>query len=109
MCSLVVSNVCSGSLTFGEFNKLVGIFTQFCDEQGKEVCQPIQKMGSTLMQTWRVADDTRVILLVVTQNAVMVPAEDDRGVVKLAAGDVVSFKTAHVIQPTLNATRMVDA
>jgi hypothetical protein len=46
-------------------------------------------MANALMQARRAADLRRVILLVVAQNAVAVPAEDYRGVVELTAGDVV--------------------
>jgi hypothetical protein len=39
----------------------------------------------------------------------MVAADDHRGAVELTAGKVVGLEAAHVIQPALDAPRMVDA
>ena len=61
------------------------------------------------MQTWRATDESRVILLVVAQNAVAVSAEDDCGAVEFPAGYVVRLKAANVIESAVCATRCVDA
>src|ERR1700733_7346501 len=60
------------------------------------------------MQTRLVVGRLRVILLVIAQDAMMVAADDHRGAVELTAGKVVGLEAAHVIQPALDAPRMVE-
>ena len=106
--SLVVSGFCLG-FTFGRLDEPVGKFMQFFDEQGKEICEALQKMGSSLMQIRLVADEWGMIFLIVAEDAVVVAADDTRGAVELAAGNVVSLKAAHVIEPAFEAARVFDA
>ena len=90
-------------LTLGERDERIAVFVQPGDEQVEEIGKTFQKVASSLVQTRLIADRPGMVFLVIAQDAMIVAADDKRGVVKLAAGDVVSLEATHVIQPTHDA------
>jgi hypothetical protein len=105
---LVVSSRQFG-LVSGERDQRVAVLVQLGDEQSEEIGKTFQKVARSLVQTRLTADRPGVVFLVIAQDAMMVAADDQRGIVKFPAGDVMRLKAPNVIESTFDATRMVDA